>query len=294
MRRALALLLALAGGAAAEEKLTIALYAPNAAFESGDARYSFVSRLAQQITSVAGVPTEPKAFVRAADFEAAIKKNQVDFAVIDGVYLAERGVPFTVLATAAAGGDVTTRWSLFSSEAGGVLELKGKKLALAATGAKDAQFVDNALLDGELQKHFASRVAAPDIASAVAAVSLKKAECVFAPDSLGKSLRKVFEAGRVPNPAFVVVKGSLPAATVDKVKRAVLGHAASGAYDGWRAGSAEPYRALGGKMAQRNRRPVMTEPQVVPLDIGDVLAPQPLEPAPLDLKDQFWSPTGTP
>lgn len=294
MKRAIAFMLALAGAAGAQEKLTVAMYAPNAPFESGDARYSFVSRLAQQITSVAGVQAEPKAFVRAADFEAAIKKGQVDFAVVDGVYLAERGVPFTVLAAAAAGGDTAARWSLFTSEAGGVLELRGKKLALAATGAKDVQFVDNALLDGELQKHFPSRVAAPDIASAVAAVNLKKAECVFAPESLGKSLRKVFEAGRVPNPAFVVVKTSLPAATIDKVKRAVLAHAASGAYDGWKAGSPEPYRALGGRMAQRARRPVMAEPQVVPLELGDALQPLPFEPATLDLKDQFWSPTGTP
>jgi ABC-type amino acid transport substrate-binding protein len=280
--------------ARADGKLTIAIYAPNAPFESGEARYSFVSRLAQQVTSVAGLAAEPKAFVHAADFEAAIKKNQVDFAVVDGVYLSERGVPFPILATASNGGEIAPRWSLLSSEPGGVLDLKGKKLALAATGGKDAQFVDNALLDGELAKHFASRVAAPDIASAVAAVSLKKAECVFAPDGLAKGLRKVFDAGRVPNPGFVVVKSALPGDVVEKVKKAVLGHSASGAYDGWRTSSAEPYRAFGGKMAPKSRRPVMAEPQVVPVETADALVPLPLEPALPDLKDQFWSPTGTP
>jgi hypothetical protein len=190
---------------------------------------------------------------------------------------------------------VAPRWSLLSSEAGGVMDLKGKKLALAATGGKDAQFVDNALLDGELAKHFASRIAAPDIASAVASVSLKKAEGVVAPDSLAKGLRKVFDAGRVPNPGFVVVKSTVPADVVEKVKRAVLVHAAAGgAYDGWRAASADTYRAFGGRMAQKTRRPVMTEPTVVPLEGGDVLVPVTLDPALLDLKDQFWSPTGTP
>jgi len=293
MRRLAAFTLFLAAGAFAEEKVTIAIYAPNAPFESGDARYSFVSRLAQQVTSVAGVQAEPKAFVRAGDFEAAIKKNQIDFAVVDGVYLAERGVPFTILAAASAGGDTSAHWSLYSTESGGVLELRGKKLALAATGSKDAQFVDNALLEGELQKLFASRVNAPDIASAVAAVSLKKAECVFAPDALGKGLRKVFDAGRVPNPAFVAVK-TLPPALVEKVRRAVMAHTASGAFDGWRAGSPDPYKVLGGRMAARARRPVMAEPQAVPVETGDALVPQPFEPASLDLKDQFWSPTGTP
>ena len=79
------------------------IYAPNAPFESGGDRFTFINRLAQQVTSVAGVQATGKAFARAADLEAAIKNKQVDFAVIDGVYLAERGVPYPVLATATVG-----------------------------------------------------------------------------------------------------------------------------------------------------------------------------------------------
>ncbi|MSP63279.1 MAG: hypothetical protein EXR72_23640 [Myxococcales bacterium] len=284
----------LPGLAAAEEKLTIAIYAPNAPFDSGDARHSFAARLAAQIQSVAGVKAEPKAYARAADFEAALKANQADFAIVDGIYLAERNAPFPVLAIATTGGDTATRWALFSSLPGGVFELEGKRLALAATGAKDLQFVDNALLDGELLRHFGPRQTAPDVVSAVTAVSLKRADCVFAPEYAGRGLRKVFDAGRLPNPAFVQVRAGLAADLVEKVKKAVLAHAASGTYDGWKAGSPDPYRALAARMAPRTRRMVMAEPPAVPIDLAAALQPSSIEPAQVDLRDQFWGPTGLP
>src|SRR4030095_8506690 len=122
-------------------------------------------RLAQQIQSVAGVPAQGKAFAHAADLEAAIKAKQVDFAVIDGVYLAERGVPWQVLAAATSGGEIAPKWALFSSTVSSVPELQGKKLAIATAGPRDTAFIENALLDGELQlsKFFSSRTTAPDI-----------------------------------------------------------------------------------------------------------------------------------
>src|SRR5205823_26669 len=47
---------------AADKQLTIAIYAPNAPFESGTERFAFINRLAQQVTSAAGVPAVGKAF----------------------------------------------------------------------------------------------------------------------------------------------------------------------------------------------------------------------------------------
>ena len=80
-------------------------------------RFAFINRLAQQVTSAAGVPARERRSRASSDLEAAIKAKQVDFAVIDGVYLAERGVPYAVLATATTGGDTSPRWALFSSTA---------------------------------------------------------------------------------------------------------------------------------------------------------------------------------
>ncbi|HEX4460986.1 MAG TPA: hypothetical protein VIA18_23560, partial [Polyangia bacterium] len=274
--------------------ITIAIYAPNAPFDSGTERYAFVNRLAQQVTSVAGVPANGKAFARASDLENAIRAKQVDFAIVDGVYLAQRNVPWTVLATATSGGDVAPKWALFSSSVTKVEDLQGKKLSLAASGPRDADFLSNALFDGELQvgKFFASRATAPDIAAAVAAVNLHKADAVFAPESQGKGLKVLFEVrDRVPNPAFVQVSTSLAPDLVAKVKAAVLGHGAAGpGLDGWKAASGEPYRALASRMGGRTRRPVMVEPEVVRIEDQDVLVAPSLEPGMPDLKSLYWQP----
>jgi ABC-type amino acid transport substrate-binding protein len=288
-------LLALASDArAADKPLTIAIYAPNAPFDSGADRFAFVTRLAQQVTSVAGVPANGQAFARASDLEAAIRAKKVDFAVVDGVYLAERNVPFSVLATATSGGDTAPKWALFSGTVSKVEELQGKKLTMAASGPRDADFQSNALFDGEVQvgKFFAARTTSPDIASAVAAVSLKRADAVFAPESQGKGLKKLFDVrDRVPNPAFCEIGQGLSPDLVSKVKAAVLGHgAASGGLDGWKPSSAEPYRALAARMGARVRRPVMVEPEVVRIEEQDVLVPPPLEPGLPELKPLYWQP----
>jgi ABC-type amino acid transport substrate-binding protein len=290
---AFAFAFAFAADAQEQKPITVAIYAPNAPFESGADRFAFVTRLAQQITSAAGVPAQGKAFARANDLEAAIKAKQVDFAVVDGVYLAQRNVPFAVLAVATTGGDTAPRWGLFAAAAPSVQDLQGKKLSLAASGPRDQQFIENALLDGELQitKFFAARSTAPDIASAVAAVNLKKADAVFAPESQGKGLKKIFDAGRVPNPAFCDV-GNAPNEILDKVKKAVLSHGAAGpGIDGWKGGDAAAYKALAGRMNARGRRPIMVEPEAVRLEDQDILVPPTLEAALPDLKTQYWMPT---
>jgi hypothetical protein len=280
---------------AADKPITIAIYAPNAPFESGTDRFTFINRLAQQVTSAAKVPANGKAFARAADLETAIRSKQVDFAVIDGVYLAERGVPYQVLATATTGGEVAPRWALFSGSAARVEELQGKKLSVATSGPRDSEFLSNALFDGEVQvgKFFSARSTAPDIASAVAAVTLKTADAVFAPESQGKGLKAIFEVrDRVPNPAFCEIGTGLPSDVVSKVKAAVLGHGAAGpGLDGWRASGGEPYRALAGRMYARARRPVMVEPEVVRIEDQDVLVPPMLEPGMPELKALYWQPS---
>jgi ABC-type amino acid transport substrate-binding protein len=288
-------LMVLPAAARGEQTVRVAIYAPNAAFVAGTDRHSFVTHLAEQITAAAGVHAEGKAWVRAADFEAAVKKKEVDFAVLDGVYLAERNVPYTVLATAAAGGETASRWALFSATATGLHDLQGGKLVLPATGPRDVAFVENALLDSELQvaKFFAAdRLSPPDVSSAVTAVSLKKADAVFAPDGQGNGLKKLYESrASVPYPAFCAVDGNLTPELVAKVKRAVLEHGAGGAvYDSWRASSGEAYRTLAGRMAVHSRRPVMVEPEVVRIDDLDLLGAPSIEWALPDVKPLFQSP----
>lgn len=295
MRRALtvtALLLAGATSHAQEaRKLVIAIYAPNAPFSSGTEQFTFVQRLAQQVTSAAGVPAEGKSFARSGDLETAIKNKQVDYAVIDGVYLAEKGVPYPVLALATTGGETASRWGLYAQAAADVPSLQGKRLSVAATGSRDEEFLSNALLDGvvSVKRFFASQSRAPSIASAVEAVKLNKADAVFAPESESKGMKNIFDAGRVPNPAFCEV-GAHDAALTSKVRAAVLAHGAQAAIDGWKAGDAGPYRSLAARMSSRSKRPLMADPEVVKLEDIDVLVPPSIDYAQPDLKNQYWNP----
>ncbi len=289
----LAMVMALVANAAAQgKKYVIAIYAPNAPFASGTERFNFAARLAQQIASVAGLQAEGKAFARAGDLEAAIKAKQVDFAVVDGVYLAQRGVPYQVLAIATTGGETQPKWALFASAPGGTHSLQGKKLALPRSGPRDADFVGNALFDGELQmkKFFAATSETPDIASAIEAVKLKRADAVLAPASEGKGLSNIADVGRVPNAAFCEVAGNTPSDVISKVKEAVIKHGVAAALDGWKSSDSGPYRALQAQMGARSKRGMMAEPDVVKMEDLDILVPPQLDPSLPDLKSQYWTP----
>jgi hypothetical protein len=277
--------------AQAAKKLTIAIYAPNAPFATGQDRFNFVGRLAAQITSVAGVAAEGKSFTNSADFEKAIAAKQVDFAVVDGIYLAMKGVPWAVMATATTGGETSPKWGVFSSTVTAPKDLQGKKLAIARTGSRDDDFIANAIFEGELQvkKFFGPKTTAPDISSAVSAVSLNKADAVIAPESEGKNMKNLFDAGRIPNAAFCQI-ASVGADVAGKVRSAVIAYSVSGAIDGWKTGDAGPYKALQGRLGARSKRPLMAEPDVVKMEDSDILVPPQLEPAMPDLKAQYWTP----
>jgi hypothetical protein len=271
--------------------ITIAIFAPNAPFEGADARYSYVQRLATHIGSVAGVQAKGQAFARAGDFEAAVKGGKVDFAIVDSVYLASR--TFKVIATATTGGSTSKRWALFV--AAGIpnfIGLQGKRLAYASSSPRDLAFIEHAMLDSEVNvnKFFGSRQGTPDVASAVAAVSLGKADCVVAPVDRGRGLRKIFDAGSVPNPGFVQVKTALPDATVAAVSKAVLGFGAGGALDGWRGGGGDAFRGLAGQMGARTRKAAMSEPDVLRLESQDVLLLGKIDTTLPPLQHYFWTP----
>ena len=99
--------------------------------------------------------------------------------------------------------------------------LKGKKLAFVQTGCNDAGFVDNAMLESEVDPtFFGARGGEKDLTGALASVtSYKTAQAVFAPVGSAKGLTKVFDTGSVPNPAFVEVAGKVPAAITPRSPR---------------------------------------------------------------------------
>jgi hypothetical protein len=220
------------------------------------------------------VKTEGKSF---ASF-SALKSAGVDFAILDAQCYATN-LSWNVLANAKIGDGTSRSWALFG-EGGNMQALKGKKLAYVQTGCNDNAFIDNAMLESEVDaSFFSARVGKPDLTAAVAEVaSYKGAQAVFAPSGSQKGLGKVFDTGAVPNPAFVQVNGKVPASTVSSVGQAVTRFGGGGAISGWASPSKGAYQGLAGRMGKVVKRSVFAPPTPVRFEVKEVL----IEPASLN------------
>jgi hypothetical protein len=164
--------------------------------------------------------------------------------------------------------------------------LKGKRLIVAQAGGAEASFAEG-LFSGQIavRKFFSAVRRAPDLASAVSAVRGGSADAVFAPRGMGKGLKKLYNAGSVPNAGFALVRRSLPSALVSKVRSAVAGYGAGGV-GGW--GGKTGYRCRFGRrrysMAVSRPRPVRFSGQGVVNIRLEVRYTLP------DVKKYFWIP----
>ncbi|HVV84537.1 MAG TPA: hypothetical protein VHE35_15820 [Kofleriaceae bacterium] len=258
-------------------KLVVGIYAPTVEFATSQARLQYAQGLAKAISAATGLETEARSFAAFGQLKSA----GVDFAIVDGqCYAGSLGWP--LLATAEIDGATSRPWALFSGlgGAGGTMqELKGKKLAFVQTGCNDAGFIDNAMLESEVDpSFFAARVGKPDLLGAVAEVATyHSSQAVFAPVGSQKGLAKVFDTGSVPNPAFVQVNAKVPADVVAKVGAAVTGYGGGGAIAGWAAPQRALYQALAGRFGRVVKEGIFAFPEPVRFDATDVL----IEPASL-------------
>jgi len=258
--------------AQAPAKLTIGIYAPSVEFGTAQARLAYVQGLAKAVEQNTGIKTEAQSYASLA----ALKKDNVDFAIIDGLCIAVNP-SWKLLAAANVGGGASRAWGLFAASADSMQALKGKKLAFVQTGCNDAGFIDNAMLESEVDAaFFAARVGEKDLNGAVADVSsYKTADAVFAPADAAKGLKRVFDTGSVPNPGLVDLGGKLPAGVSDKVAAAVIGYGGSGAITAWSKPSREPYQALAARLGRSVKIGVFANPEPVRIDAKDVLIDPP-------------------
>ena len=272
--RSLAILVVVAGIGAtaaaqpAPQKIRVGIYAPSVEFGTAQARLAYVQGLAKAIEQNTGIKTEAQSYASVA----ALKSDNVDYAIIDGPCYAVN-LNWKLVANASIGGAVSRTWALYSSAGDTMQALKGKKLAFIATGCNDAGFVDNAMLESEVDaQFFGARNGEKDLTGAIAAVSsYKTAQAVFAPVGAVKGLAKLFDTGNVPNPAFVEVAGKLPAAIGDKVSAAVVGYGGSGAISGWTKPTREPFLSLSGRLGRVVKTGILANPEPVRLDAREVL-----------------------
>ena len=265
--KSLVIVAALAAAAYAQpSKIRIGIYAPSVEFGTAQQRLAYVQGLAKAIEQSTGIKTEAQSYGSIA----ALKADS-DFAIIDGPCYATN-LNWKLLANANIGGTTRT-WALFSSSGDSMTALRGKKLAFVATGCNDAGFVDNAMLESEVDpQFFGARVGEKDLTGAISDVqSYKTAQAVFAPVSAVKGLTKLFETGSVPNPAFVQIDTKLPQATADKVAAAVTGFGGAGAINGWTKPDRGPFTALASRLGRVTKQGVLANPDPVRIDGRDVL-----------------------
>jgi hypothetical protein len=255
---------------AAPSKLVIGIYAPTVEFGTAQARVQYVQGLARSVASNLGSGTNVEAQSYAS--LGQLRKANVDFAIVDGQCYATN-LGWRLLASAQVGQGTTRSWALYSSVGPQMQALRGQKLAYVQMGCNDTGFIENAMLESEVDKSFFSGlVGKPDLTAAVAEVaSYKGAQAVFAPTGTQKGLTKVFDTGSVPNPAFVQMNSKLPESVVSKVQSTVVGYGGSGAISGWSDAAKGPFQSLAGRMGKVVKRGVFAEPTPVRVDAKDVL-----------------------
>lgn len=265
-------------------KIVVGIYAPSIEFGTAQARLAYVQGLAKAIEGATGIKTEAQSYANIG----ALRKDNVDLAIVDGQ--CQAASPGKLVATATIGGATTRPFALYASTSD-MASLKGKTLAFVATGCNDTGFIDNAMLDSEVDAaFFGSRTGKNDLTAAISEVaSYKAAHAVFAPIGSAKGLTKLFDTGPVPNPALVAPSKALSDATLDKVTAAVVGYGASGAIGGWARPQREIYTALAGQFGKRTKVGVLAAPEPVRLDARDVLVEPPTlkDTALVDLKSHF-------
>ena len=276
MKRALAMLAMLAvlgvASTARADTLAVGLFAPTAPFPSTAARVELASRLGDQVGKALGQPASGKVFARASDFAAAVKKGEIAVALVDATYLAVAGGSYTVLAEGLRGGEGAHGWQLIARGGGNIRALRGKRVLVPAIGGREADFLLDVLLGGEVARdHFAKIEASPDTASALAALGLGKADAAVVPEgvALPEGTSVVLELPPVTGPVLVAY-GPLTAAQKTALAAAATGFSGDATITGFRAPEPDAIRRLAGRFSV----PVKRGPLAVPairLLVGDLV-----------------------
>jgi len=290
---ALAVVAALARPAGADT-VTVGVFAPAAPFEGTAARVDFATRLADHVGRALGGRGIGRVYGRAGDFAAAVRRGDVQLAVVDAGYLAVAGGNYTVLAVAVHGGDTAARWQVVSrTGATRVTQLRGKSLLVPTLGGRESDFVLHALLRGELPRGFFARIdGAPDVLSAVAAVGLGKADAAIVPTGveLPPGVSRTATLGAVSWP--VLVAYGLGEAQRARAVAAATAFDGGAVLAGFRVAGADVVRELAARYAAPVRRGPMLVPSVG-LVAGDLVDDRPLAIERTDVR-RFALPVATP
>lgn len=252
------------------ETVTVGLFAPSAPFPTTAARVELASRLGEHLGKAVGATGTGRVYARASDFAAAVRRGDVTVALVDAAYLATTS-GYTVLAASVRGGDTARAWQLVArGGAKRIVDLRGKKVLVPALGGQETSFVANVLLGG-VERDFFKIEAAPDTASALAALGLGKADAAVVPVDvdLPAGTTQVLALSALPTPVLVAY-GGVSTARRTAIAAAAATFTGDRTIGGFRAGDADAVRAI----ARRFTAPVKRGPLVVPsvrLVVGDLV-----------------------
>ena len=277
--------------AAAATSSTIGIYAPTVEFGTAQARLAYLQGLAKAIEQNTGIKTEAQSYATIG----ALKKDNVDYAIIDGACYAGN-LGWMLLANANIGGSTTRTWALYSSTGDTIAAVKGKKLAFVAAGCNDNGFIDNAMFESEVDPtllRFARRREGSHRGDRLGGFVQDRTSGVRT-DGAAKGLTKVYEASSVPNPAFVEMNSKLPQSVTEKVATAVVGYGGSGAITGWAKPAKEPYQALAGRLAPVKKAGQFAQPEPGRLGAVDPIVDPPTlkDPAAVAVRHHWLRPPG--
>jgi hypothetical protein len=267
MKLALVALAMLVAATAAAEPLTVGVFAPAAPFDGNPARVAFASRLAAHLEAATDDEVIGRVYARAADLAAAVRRGEVQITVVDAPYLATRGGDADVLAVAITGGASSQAWQLVAATAATrALDLRGRALLVPTIGGREPDLVGNALFGGELPPRFWRAVtAAPDAASAVAAIGLGRADAAVVPAgiALPAGVRVVMVLPRLPAP-IAVGHGLGPRRA--HIAAALLAYRGDGAITGFATAADGVVAGLAARLAPPVRRgPLIVPPLALPI-----------------------------
>jgi hypothetical protein len=265
-RIVLALVLAIGGSAVADPSTTVGVFAPTAPFPSTAARVELASHLGEQLAPALGGKATGKVFARAADFAAAVKRGEVTVALVDAAYLAAVGGNYTVVAA-----EAPRAW-LLVSRGDKISGLKGKRLLVPSIGGREVEFALNVMLGGEVGHDFFGKIeAAPDTASALAALGLGRADAAMVPagSELPQGASQVLALPVIAGPVLVIY------GTTSAQQRSVLATTASGFHGdttlgGLREADGDAIQQIARRFSASHKRGPLAVPAIRML-VGDLV-----------------------
>ncbi len=236
---------------------TIALYAPDINFGGAMSKASFVNAVAAGLSSRTGLTFKGKSFGRAGDFKGA---GGVDYAIIGGSYFAVAGVGKPVAFATGSGS-----MSVIGRGGGPIHSLRGKTLILPQPAKACEGFVSSTLLGYQAQAgEFFKIQTTKDVASALAAVKVGKADLTVGFDAYAGGLPVLFRSNASPLPVATQVNPNIDPQVAEQIKSAWRGLSVSGGGIirgfGGPASGVKAFRGLsGGK--PKARAPSMAPPR---------------------------------